>query len=59
MSHLREFRFSESLFYIFNVNLVLSSEQEKNHYSCTDGIEKYVPGDHILSPLGKPHDANW
>ena len=28
------------------------------HYLCEDGIEKAVPGDHLLSSHGKPCDAN-
>ena len=32
--------------------------KKKIHYSCEVGIEKSVPGDHGLSSLGKPRDAN-
>ena len=60
MSHLSVFMiFWKSFSSCFNINEVLSGEQEKNiHYSCEDGIEKSVPRDHRLSSLGKPRDAN-
>ena len=32
--------------------------RKRIHYSCEGGIEKSVPGDHILSSLSKPGDAN-
>ena len=40
---------------------VFSGEQEKESitlYLCEDGMEKSVPRDHRLSPLGEPRDAN-
>ena len=45
--------FLEVFFMFFQYEI--SGEQEKRiHYSCEDGIEKYVPH----SSLSKPHDAN-
>ena len=39
-------------------NAVFNGEQKhKLHYLCEDGIEKSVPHDNLLSPLGKPRDA--
>ena len=35
----------------------LFNGEQKNHNSSEDGIEKYVPHDHLLSSLGKPRDA--
>ena len=31
----------------------------KKKVSCEGRIEKFVPRDHRLSPLGKLHDAKW
>ena len=32
--------------------------KKKTPLSCEDWIEKSIPRDHCLSPLGKPRDAN-
>ena len=32
---------------------------EQEHKLCENGIEKSVPRDHLLSSLGKLHDAKW
>ena len=33
-------------------------ESNQTNYLCEDGIEKFVPHDHRLSSLGRPHDGN-
>ena len=32
--------------------------RKEMHYLCENGIEKSVPGDHSMSSLGNPCDAN-
>ena len=42
-----------------NKNVVFDDEQEKNPlFVCGWDKKKSVPHDHLLSPLGKPGDAN-
>ena len=57
--------FSGSLFSCFSYLKygvhVFSGEQEKESITlhlCEDGMEKFVPRDHRLSPLGEPRGAN-